>query len=268
VATVSERRQRVKQTRTGPGLSARGLRGRPPARLPRWSRPTRCRSRPVQGSRSLVSGLHGHGNGHVVGHGFHGASRAMRPTARQRVAHQASVATPAAQSNRDCCRASERFVRERPQRVEQTRKRPGPSARGLRWRPSAAAVTAARSRCRSRPAQGPCTAPDHCGQADGHGFHGTSHSDHGDGERPVGPDFATASVAGAQAFIHRPSRVSLRTASASDRLASDCRRPAPWRPGSLPANPPCCHSEPRRSGCRWATGPGFRHRPRSGLGIA
>jgi hypothetical protein len=106
---VNEGRQRVKQT--GPGSSARGLRGRPPA--------TVVTAGTVQVTSSAgvtAAGRSDHGGGHVAGHGFHGSSRA-RPTARQRVARQASVATSAAQFNHDFGRASERFVSEQPQRV-------------------------------------------------------------------------------------------------------------------------------------------------------
>jgi hypothetical protein len=103
---------------------------------------------PVTSSAGVTAPGHwGHGDGHVAGHCFRGA-RATQPTARQRVARQASVATLAAQSDHDCGRARA-FVSERRQRV-------GPSARGLRGRPPATVVTAGTARCLSRPTQGHC----------------------------------------------------------------------------------------------------------------
>jgi hypothetical protein len=47
------------------------------------------------------------------------------------------------------------------------------------------------------------TAPGHGGHCDSHCIHGTHHSDHGDGERPAGPESAAASAAGATAFTQR-----------------------------------------------------------------
>ncbi len=69
VAQVSERRQRFKQT--GPGPSARGLRRRPPATV------VTAGTVPVTSSAAVTAptGHHGHGNGHVAGHGIHGAIR-------------------------------------------------------------------------------------------------------------------------------------------------------------------------------------------------
>ena len=117
-----------------------------------------------------------------------GTLPATRPTAMQRVSTRASVATRVAQSGRNFGCASERYVSERPQCGEQDMTRAVGPATGR--------VTTCHGdhgRHGAGHVQRRVTAP-------GHGGHGAGHRDHGDGERPAGPESTAAPAAGAAAF--------------------------------------------------------------------
>jgi hypothetical protein len=184
---VSERRQRV--THTGSGPTARGLRGRPPAMV------VTAGTVPVTSSAGVTApGHRGHDNGHVAGHAFHGASCETRPTARQRVARQASMATRAAQSDGSFGRASERST--------------SVSRAEVAW--AVGLGTARETTCHGGnggavpvTTSAGVTAPVYRGNVAGHGFHGASHSEHGDGGSP---DSAAALVAGAAAVTRAGGR--------------------------------------------------------------